>query len=50
MGYTGVDGGTCTLCVAGKYKTAVGDALCSVCAAGTYSEEVGAISNSCIMY
>jgi len=47
-GYTGVDGGTCILCVAGKYETTTGNALCSVCAAGTYSGEVGATSNVCI--
>ena len=31
-GYTGPDGGTCTACVAGKFKNAVGSAVCLNCA------------------
>ena len=40
-GYTGPDGGTCTACVAGKYKTSTGSAACSDCAANTYQSLTG---------
>ena len=38
-GYTGSDGGTCTACIAGKYKISSGDesADCEDCACGKYS-------------
>ena len=36
-GYAGSNGGTCTACVAGKYKTAPGSAACTDCPAGTFS-------------
>ena len=41
-GYTGPDGGTCTACVAGKYKIATGSAACTDCATGTYLTTTGA--------
>jgi len=41
-GYTGPDGGTCTACVAGKYKTVSGSAACANCGAGKYSTSIGA--------
>ena len=46
-GYTGPDGAdgsgsTCTACVAGKFKTAMGSADCSDCPGGKYSSTVGA--------
>ena len=46
-GSTGPDGGTCSECIAGKYKIATGDALCTKCTAGHYSTKVGAVSNEC---
>lgn len=36
-GFTGPNGGTCTPCVEGKFKSTTGSAACSNCAAGTYS-------------
>jgi cysteine-rich repeat protein len=41
-GYTGQNGGNCSLCAAGKYKNLTGDEICSDCAPGTYSAEAGA--------
>ena len=38
--------GSCTLCAAGKYKTATGSAACTDCGAGTYSATVGATAAS----
>ena len=49
VGYTGPDGGVCTACVAGKYKTATGSAACTDCGAATYSTTVGAtVATTCI--
>lgn len=39
--------GTCSPCVAGKYKIASGDAACSNSLAGQYSTAVGATSDVC---
>ena len=39
--------GSCTLCIAGKYKIAPGDALCTHCLADQYSGAVGATSGVC---
>jgi len=48
VGWTGPNGGgTCTKCVAGKYKIATGDAACASCLVGKYSTLVGATSNVC---
>jgi syndecan 4 len=41
-GFTGPDGGPCTVCVAGKYKTTTGSVVCTDCGAGTYSTTLGA--------
>jgi len=46
-GSTGPDGGACTQCVAGKYKSVTGNATCTNCLAGEYSTTVGATSNMC---
>jgi hypothetical protein len=46
-GYTGSDGGTCTACVAGKYKIGTGSGTCADCEAGKYSTTVGATSDMC---
>ena len=46
-GYTGPDNTACTMCAAGKYKIALGDAACSNCSAGQYSTVAGAASNVC---
>jgi len=42
VGLTGPDGGPCTGCVPGKYKSARGSALCTLCPAGTFSSEYSA--------
>jgi hypothetical protein len=36
-GFTGIDGGTCSVCPAGKYKDSIGDSACTDCGVGTYS-------------
>ena len=41
-GFTGPNGGPCTACVAGKYKTTSGITACIDCGAGTYSTSTGA--------
>jgi hypothetical protein len=41
VGKTGPDG-SCTECVAGKYKTSSGSAACTDCSVGTYSGTTGA--------
>ena len=43
-GSTGPDGGTCTACVAGKFKTVTGSATCTDCGADTYSTTTGAMA------
>lgn len=40
-GYTGLNGGSCTDCVAGKYKAASGSAACDLCSAGKFSAATG---------
>ena len=45
-GFTGVNGGTCTACVAGKYKDVSGSIGCFSCSAGTYLPTVGATTSS----
>jgi hypothetical protein len=45
-GFSGPDGGPCTACVTGKYKTLTGTATCTDCGAGTYSAAVGASTSS----
>jgi hypothetical protein len=42
VGFTGPNGGTCLVCVAGGYKDSIGSAACTDCAANMYSETVGA--------
>jgi hypothetical protein len=43
-GFTGPNGGTCTQCVAGKYKAVVGTFACTDCGAGKYMITKGASS------
>ena len=43
-GFTGADGGTCSACVAGTYKTSSGSVACTDCAAGTFSATAGTIT------
>ena len=45
-GYTGPDGGPCTACVAGKYKTASGSSACSSCSSGQYNVAPGGTSSA----
>ena len=45
-GLTGPDGGVCTSCIAGKYKTSSGSVACTDCVAGKYSATVGSNSAS----
>ena len=52
-GYTGLDGATCTGCVAGKYKTTVGTNLCTDCLANTFSTAVNktdSVCETCVFY
>ena len=37
-GFSGLDGGTCTACPAGKHKATAGPAACTDCEAGKYSD------------
>ena len=46
VGYSGPDGGSCTACLAGKYKADTGRGACTDCDINTYSEAVGASSES----
>ena len=45
---SGPNGGSCTLCEAGKYKIEPGEAACTMCAGGTYSTSVDAVENVCL--
>jgi hypothetical protein len=45
-GYTGPDGGECTSCRQGTYKTEIGQGKCNECLRGTYSLTVAATSNA----
>ena len=48
VGYSGPNGGTCTACIAGKYKIATGSAACIDCSLNTYSAAVGAtLASTC---
>ena len=48
-GSTGPDGGTCSQCVAGKYKINTGSATCTDCAAGKYLPTAGAtLESTCV--
>ena len=49
VGFTGPNGGPCTACVAGKYKTTTGNAVCTDCAADKYSATAGAtLESTCL--
>ena len=49
-GFTGPHGGSCTACVAGKYKTSTGSVACTDCLAGTYSTSTGAtLAATCLL-
>jgi len=41
-GFSGPDGGTCSQCVAGKYKNTSGPGTCTDCIKGTFSASLGA--------
>ena len=45
-GYTGPEGGECSVCPAGKYKPTNGSSECTDCAAGKFSVETVGISES----
>ena len=48
-GWTGSDGGACTVCSAGKYKVGTGPGACVNCPIDTYSTTVGATgSGTCL--
>jgi hypothetical protein len=48
-GSTGPDGGPCTVCAAGSYKSTVGTSTCTLCDQGTYSQNRGEwTSSSCL--
>ena len=42
VGYTGANGGTCTACPLGKFKSAPGAGVCTECHANTYGGGAGA--------
>ncbi|KAJ1465571.1 hypothetical protein T484DRAFT_1647989, partial [Baffinella frigidus] len=47
-GYTGADGGSCSVCLAGTYKTGTGSAACTSCGVNTYSTAVdGTVCKGC---
>ena len=49
VGFTGPNGGPCTACIAGTYKTTTGSVACTNCQAGTYSTTVGAtVASTCL--
>ena len=43
FGYSGPNGGPCTACVAGRYKSRWGSASCDQCSLGKYSTDTGVI-------
>ena len=45
-GSNGPNGGSCTNCAAGKYKSVVGTTYCTDCGVGTYSASVSATTES----
>jgi len=46
LGFTGLNGGNCSACAAGKYKDVNGTALCTVCVGGKYSTHIAPISEA----
>ena len=46
VGATGIDGGPCSACAAGKYKSFSGSGACINCPTGTYSTTMGALAFS----
>jgi hypothetical protein len=47
-GYSGPNGGTCTACVAGKYKLIPNAGLCQLCVSGKYTSTLGdTVCQSC---
>ena len=44
IGYSGPNGGPCTVCLPGTYKEATGSSPCTLCPAGTFGEDEGQIS------
>ena len=46
-GSTGINGSSCTLCKAGKYKILTGDSPCVDCDSGQYLNTTGSQSNLC---
>ena len=45
-GFSGGEDDVCAECIAGKYKTAIGNMECTLCATGTYSTAIDAVSNA----
>ena len=45
-GYEGSNGGSCTACPAGKYKSSDGNTICQDCPANKYSDSTGNVSCS----
>ena len=45
-GYTGLNGGPCTACAAGKYKSDYGSAACDLCPANMYQTAIAATTYS----
>ena len=49
-GFTGTNGGTCAICVAGKYKGGTGNLACLDCGVGKYSTATGQTAESTCIY
>ena len=49
-GFTGTNGGTCAICVAGKYKGGIGNLACLDCGVGKYSTATGQTAESTCIY
>ena len=46
QGYTGPDGGDCSACIPGKFKSLSGSAICALCPKGKFSTALAASSDS----
>jgi hypothetical protein len=46
-GFTGLNGGTCEACPAGKFKNTVGDSSCTDCTYGTFSTSGATVCKGC---
>jgi len=47
MGWTGADGGACSICAAGTFKSASGSAVCTSCLTNATSPSGSTLSSAC---